>query len=112
MCVQIESGLLPTKSINGGIYLIENNHACKIMGCGTIRIKMHDRTMITMVSVSLVLNLKKNYIFLSVLEENSYKIAMENGFLKVVCGLLVVMKGIYHGICQNMVYHCLVVDVC
>lgn len=67
------------------------------MGCGTVRIKMHDRTMITMVSVSHVLNLKKNYISLGVLEENSCKVARENGFLKVVCGLLVVMKGIYHG---------------
>jgi hypothetical protein len=30
------------QSIDGGIVLMENNHACKIMGYGTIRDKMHD----------------------------------------------------------------------
>lgn len=30
------------QSIDGGIVLMGNNHVCKIMGYGTIRIKMHD----------------------------------------------------------------------
>jgi len=51
-----------------------NNHACKIMGYGIIRIKMHDGALRTLMNVRHVLNLRKNLISLGFLEENSCKI--------------------------------------
>ncbi|PNX56512.1 hypothetical protein L195_g058242, partial [Trifolium pratense] len=72
------------ESIDGGIVLMGNNHACKIMGYGTIRIKMHDGAVRTLMNVRHVPNLRKNLISLGVLEENGCKIILENGGLKVV----------------------------
>lgn len=72
------------------------HHACKIMGYGTIRIKMHDEAVRTLRNVRHVPNFRKNLISLGVLEENGCKIILENGVLKVVRGSLVVMKGVRH----------------
>lgn len=41
-------------------------------------------------------NLRKKLISLGVLEENGCKIILENGVLKIVRGLLIVMKGVRH----------------
>lgn len=84
------------QSIDGGTVLMGNNHACKIMGYGTIQIKMHDGALRTLMNVRHVPNLRKNLISLGVLEENGCKIVMEGGILKVVRGSLVVMKGVRH----------------
>lgn len=57
---------------------------------------MHDGAGRTLRNVRHVPNLRKNLISLGVLEENGCKIILENGVLKVVCGSLVVMKGVCH----------------
>lgn len=84
------------QNTDGGTVLMGNNYACRIMGYGTIRIKMHDGAVRTLRNVRHVPNLRKNLIYLGVLEENGCKIILENGVLKVVRGSLVVMKGVRH----------------
>ena len=61
----------------------------KLWGHGTIRIKIHDGTIRTLMNVKHVPNLKKKLISLGALEENSCKIIMEDGVLKLylVCWL-------------------------
>jgi hypothetical protein len=39
------------KSINGGSVFIGNNVACKIIGIGVVRIRMHDETVKTLKNV-------------------------------------------------------------
>ena len=83
--------------LDGGIVLMGNDHACKTIGIGTIRVKTHDGTIITLKDVRHIPDLRKNLISLGLLEKNGCKIIMEDGVLKVVRGSLVVMKGIRHG---------------
>ncbi|XP_072071805.1 uncharacterized mitochondrial protein AtMg00300-like [Arachis hypogaea] len=74
-----------------------NDHACKNVGLGTIRIKMHDGIVRTLKDVRHIPDLRKNLISIGLLEKNGCKIVAENGVLKVVRGSLVVMKGVRHG---------------
>ena len=57
---------------------------------------MYDGMVRTLVDVRHIPDLRKKFISLGMLESNGCKIIMENGALKVVCGSLVVMKGIRH----------------
>ena len=84
------------QSLDGGTVLMGNDHACKTVGLGTIRVKMHDGTIITLKDVRHIPDLRKNLISLGLLEKNGCKIVLENGVLKVVRGSFVVMKGIRH----------------
>ena len=81
------------ESVNSGVVLIGNNHACKIAGVGTIKVKMHDGVVRTLIDVRHILDLKRNLIsFLSILDTNGYRYTGGGGVLKVVKGFLVVMK--------------------
>ena len=66
---------------------------CKIVGVGTIRIKMFDRIVRTLGDVKHIPNLKMNLISLSTLDSKGYKYTGEDGALKVRKCALIVMKG-------------------
>ena len=66
---------------------------CKIVGVGTIRIKMFDRIVRTLGNVKHIPNLKMNLISLSTLDSKGYKYTGEDGALKVRKCALIVMKG-------------------
>jgi hypothetical protein len=51
-------------SVNGGSVLMGNNVACKIIGIGTIKIRMHDGIVRTLTNVRHIPDLKKNLISL------------------------------------------------
>lgn len=89
------------KAINGGTVLMGNDQGCETVGIGTIRIKMHDGIVRTLIDVRHVPDLRKNLISLGVLESKGCKLIGENGILKVVSGSLLVMKGIR----QRNLYH-------
>jgi Mg2+/Co2+ transporter CorC len=74
-----------------------NDMACKIVGIGTIKIKMHDGIVRTLTEVRHVSELKKNLISTGALDTIGCKIVQENGVLMVIRGALVMMKGIKVG---------------
>ena len=68
-----------------------NNVTCKIVGVGSIQIKMFDGMVRTLFDVKHVPGLKKNLISLGTLDKNGCRIACQGGVLKVIRGSLVVM---------------------
>ena len=74
-----------------------NNHSCKTVGLGSVRIKMHDGVVKTLLDVRHVPELRKNLISEGVLDSGGCKIVTWEGVKKVVRGSLVVMKGIRQG---------------
>ena len=74
-----------------------NNHACKTVVLGDIKIKMHDGVVRTLMDVRHVPGLWKNLISVGALDSGGCKIVTENGVKRVVRGSLTVMKGVRHG---------------
>jgi hypothetical protein len=69
-----------------------NGISCRTIGIESIKIKMFDGIVRTLMDVSHVPQLKKNLISLGVLDSGGYKITGQDGTLKVCKGTLVVMK--------------------
>ena len=59
---------------------------------GKIKIKLHDRTIRNLTEVRYILDLKKNLISVGFLESKVFRIAMENGILKVSYGAFVALR--------------------
>ena len=72
--------------------MMRNNASCKIVGIGTVRIKMFDGVIRTLGNVRHVPHLKRNMISLSILDSKGYKYTCEGGVLKISKGTLTVMK--------------------
>jgi hypothetical protein len=64
----------------------------KIIGVGSIQIKMHDGSVGTLTNIRHVPELGKNLIFLGVIDYVGYKCTTQGGVLKVSKGILIVMK--------------------
>jgi hypothetical protein len=79
-------------SIDCSSILEINDVACKIIGIGTIRIRMHDRIVRNLTNVRHIPDLKKNLISLSTLDSLGNKCSNEGRFIMVSKVLLVVMK--------------------
>lgn len=69
-----------------------NDHALKIVGVGTIKIKMFDGTIRTIQDIRHVKGLKKNLLSLGKLDSLGCRTHVENGVMKIVRGALVIMK--------------------
>ena len=80
------------ESTEGGVVLMGNNAVCKVVGKGTIRIKMYDGIVRTLTNVRHVPDLKKNLISLGTLESIGCRYSGGDGVLKITRGALVVMK--------------------
>ncbi|GAA0161667.1 hypothetical protein LIER_17928 [Lithospermum erythrorhizon] len=76
----------------GSVYSY-NDHALKIVGIGTIKLKLHDGIIRTIRDVRHVEGLKKNLLSLGELDDLDCKIIVEKGILKVSRGALILMKG-------------------
>ena len=81
------------QSIDGGVVLMGNNISCKVIGIGTVQIKMHDGVVRTLTDVRHIPDLKKNLISLGVLDSQSCKYFTQGGVLKGTKGALIVIKG-------------------
>ena len=81
------------KLVNCGSVLMGNNVICKVVGIGTIKIKMFDNVVRTFREVRHVSEMKKNLISLGTLNSNGYCYKSKNGLMKVSKGAMVVMKG-------------------
>ncbi|KAH0635804.1 hypothetical protein KY289_035719 [Solanum tuberosum] len=80
------------KSVGGGVVLIANNAPCKVLGKGTIQIRMYDGVVRTLTDVRYVPDLKKNHISLGTIESLGWKYTGEGGVMKISLGALVIMK--------------------
>jgi hypothetical protein len=77
--------------INGDSVLMGNGVACKIVGVGAVRIRMHDKIVRTLKNVRHVPDLNKSIISLGILDSLEYEYSGEGGVIQVKKGSLVVM---------------------
>ena len=80
-------------SVEGGVVHMGNDSSSKIIGIGTVKIRIHDGTIRTLSDVRYVPDLRKNLISLSILDLKGCKINIESSGIKVSCGALVLLKG-------------------
>ncbi|XP_040372400.1 uncharacterized protein LOC112194950 [Rosa chinensis] len=66
---------------------------CRILGIGSVKIRMHDGVVRTLENVRYIPKLRKNLISLGTLDKAGYRYRSEEERLKVLKGSLVVMKG-------------------
>ncbi|KAK2976787.1 hypothetical protein RJ640_027623 [Escallonia rubra] len=78
---------------DGGTVLMGNDAVCKVMGIGTIKIKMFDGIVRTLGDVRYIPDLKKNLISLGTLDSIDCSISIKCGVMKVNKGAMVIMKG-------------------
>lgn len=65
---------------------------CRILGIGSVKIKMHDGVVRKLENVRYIPKLRKNLISLGTLDKAGYRYSSKEGRLKVIKGSLVVMK--------------------
>ena len=70
---------------------------CKVVGVGSIQMKMFDGMVRTLSDVRHVPWLRKNLISLGTLDKNGCRISCQGRVIKVIRGSLVVMKGKMNG---------------
>lgn len=63
------------------------------IGMGTMKIRMHDGIVRTLMDVKHVLELRRNLIYVGALDSKGCKCTTAGGVIKVVRGAMVVMKG-------------------
>ena len=80
------------ETVDGSSVFMGNNASCQTVGIDNVKIKMYDGTIKTLSDVRHVPDLKKNLIYLGVLDLHGYNFTGQNGVLKVSKGALVVMK--------------------
>ena len=85
------------EKVDGGNVTMGNNATCKVVGVGSIQMKMFDGMGRTLSDVRHVPGLKKNLILLGTLDKNGCRIACQVRVMKVIRGSLVVMKGKMNG---------------
>lgn len=72
---------------------IGNDSSSKVIGIGTVKIRMHNGMIRTLSDVRYVHDLQKNLISLSILDLKGCKINIESSGIKVSRGALVLLKG-------------------
>lgn len=80
------------ETYNGGTIVMGNDSSCKVIGRGTIKLKMLDGTIRELADVRYVPNMKKKLISLGMFDKMGCVIKLELGTLKVLEGSMVLMK--------------------
>ncbi|KAG8501094.1 hypothetical protein CXB51_003171 [Gossypium anomalum] len=80
-------------SIEGGVVRMGNDSSSKVIGIGTIKIRIHDGKVRTLSDVRYVPDLRKNLISLSILNLKGCRINIESSGIKVSRGALILLKG-------------------
>ncbi len=70
------------KTIKGGKALMRNEMACKVLGVGTVKIRMHDRAVRALTGVQYVPYLKRNLISLGALDLKGCKFSVSGGDIR------------------------------
>ncbi|KAH9696615.1 hypothetical protein KPL71_023232 [Citrus sinensis] len=80
------------ETCDGGIVVMGNDSSCRVVGRGSIRLKMFDGMIRELRDVRHVPDLKRNLISLGMLDKIGCLVELELGILKVLKGSMVVMK--------------------
>lgn len=78
---------------DGEFVFMGNNVECKSISKGTVNLMMHDGIVRTLTDIMHVPNLKRNLISLGTLDSKGCKFSAISGVIKVVKGVMIVMKG-------------------
>uniref|UniRef100_A0A803PS03 Retrovirus-related Pol polyprotein from transposon TNT 1-94 n=1 Tax=Cannabis sativa TaxID=3483 RepID=A0A803PS03_CANSA len=76
-----------------GTVLLGNNKACKIIGTGTVNMKMHDGIIRSVQNVRYVPDLKRNLLSIGKFDNHGYTVKIDKGTLNISRGSLVVVRG-------------------
>ncbi|KAG8479124.1 hypothetical protein CXB51_029837 [Gossypium anomalum] len=80
-------------SVEGGVVRMGNDSSSKVISIGTVKIRIHDGTIMTLSDVRYVPDLQKNLISLSILDLKGCRINIKSSDIKVSRGTLVLLKG-------------------
>ncbi|KAH1064501.1 hypothetical protein J1N35_029488 [Gossypium stocksii] len=89
-------------SVEGGVVRMGNNSSSKVIGIGTVKIRIQDGTIRTLSDVRYVPDLRKNLISSSILDLKGCKINIKSSDIKVSRGSLVLLKGKRIGSLYNL----------
>lgn len=78
--------------VDKGKVLMGKEYAYKMIGTGTIRLKMHNGMLRTLVDFLYIFDLKNNLISLENLDFNRYNAILEGKNLKVLLGAMIVKQ--------------------
>lgn len=81
------------RELDDGQVMLGNNQTCKVLGIGTIRLRMFNGSEKLLQNVRYVPKLKRNLISLGVLNHSGYTFKSESETLKVFKRSMIVMKG-------------------
>ena len=70
-----------------------NNSICKVVGIGTVSLKMFDGVVREITQVRHVPDLKRNLISMGMLDQMGCIVKAKKGVLRVIKGSMVIMKG-------------------
>ena len=76
-----------------GVVSMGNNAPCKVVGIGTVKIRMFDEAIRVLGNVRHIPKMRQHLISLGYLEANGCKFKAGNGILKVCKGALISMRG-------------------
>lgn len=82
------------ESLDGGKVLLGNNLACKVVGLGTVSVKIFDGVSKDLEQVRYVPDLKRNLISLGMLDQLGCSIKAEHGQIQIMNKGTVIIKGI------------------
>ncbi|KAH9668238.1 hypothetical protein KPL70_021339 [Citrus sinensis] len=78
---------------DGGRVMMGNNAMCRVIGIGTVKLRLQDGTLLMIKQVRHVPDLKRNLISLGMFDQIGYSIRLESGDLRVLDGSKTVLKG-------------------
>jgi hypothetical protein len=81
--------------LNGGSVSMGNDTKCRVVGIGTIRFRIFDGIVCTLIDVRHVVVLKKNLISFKALDQKGYKFVTRSYQIKVFRGSLCVIGTYY-----------------
>nr|XP_043613173.1 uncharacterized protein LOC122585134 [Erigeron canadensis] len=76
-----------------GVLTLGDGSTCNVKGIGTVKIKMFNGAIYTLVGVAYVPKMCKNLVSLSLLDSQGYGYSARGGVLKITRGYKVLMKG-------------------
>jgi len=89
------------EELDSGLISMGDGHTCRLVGKGTVRIKMYDGTLRELKKVRYIPSMTKNIISIGALEAKGLRGTLGEGVLRMSSGSLVVLKGIR----RNNVYY-------